>query len=58
MLVALGLLLPSFGASNKFGLPILVGLLASVLVFNILGRLLVRVLFRSRLRFFRAYQHR
>lgn len=57
-MVVIGLILRSTGASNEFGLAILLGLLVSALVFNILGRALVRLLFRSRLRFFRAYQHR
>lgn len=59
-MVAIGFVLRSspLGASNKFGLAILLGLLLSALIFNILGRAFVRLLFRSRLRFFRAYQHR
>lgn len=57
-MVVIGVILQSAGASNEFDLPILLGLLVSVLVFNVLGRTLVRLLFRSRLRFFRAYQRR
>jgi hypothetical protein len=55
---ALGFILPSVGSSNKFGLPVVLAILLSAVVFNLLGRLLVRLLFRARLRFFRAYQHR
>jgi hypothetical protein len=53
----MGLVLPSVGARNEYGLAFVVGLLVAALVFNLIGRALVRVLFRSRLRFFRTYRH-
>ncbi len=58
-MVAIGsMVLPSIGPPNEMGLAVLLGILLSALVFNVLGRLLASLLFRSRLRFFRTYQHR
>lgn len=56
--VAIGMMLPSIGPPSEMGLAVLLGTLLSALVFNILGRVLASLLFRSRLRFFRTYQHR
>lgn len=57
-LMVVGFMFHSSASSNKYGLAIIVGLLISALLFNLLGRALVRLLFRTRLRFFRAYRHR
>jgi hypothetical protein len=54
----IGMMLPSIGAPSEMGFAVLIGLLLSAVVFNFVGRALVKVLFRSRLRFFRTYQHR
>ena len=56
-MVAMGLILPSVGARNEYGLAFVVGLLVSALIFNWVGRAFVGMLFRSRLRFFRTYRH-
>ena len=56
-LVVVGVTFQSVAAPNDYGLAIVVGLLLSALLFNIFGRALVRLLFRSRLRFFRSYRH-
>lgn len=56
-LVAVGFKLQSVAAPNEYGLAVVVGLVLSALFFNILGKVLVRLLFRSRLRFFRSYRH-
>ena len=55
--VVMGLILPSVGARNEYGLVFVVGLLVAALIFNLIGRALVGMLFRSRLRFFRTYRH-
>ena len=57
-LAVIGFILQSGGASNEWGFLVLLGILMSALIFNVLGRLVVGLLFRSRLRFFRAYRHR
>jgi hypothetical protein len=49
--------LPVVGARNEYGLAFVVGMLLAAVVFNLAGRALVRLLFRSRLRFFRTYRH-
>jgi hypothetical protein len=54
----LGLVLRSVRISNELGLPVLLAIMLSAVVFNLLGRLFARLLFRSRLRFYRAYQQR
>ena len=56
-MVAMGLILPVVGARNEYGLAFVVGMLLAAVVFNLAGRALVRLLFRSRLRFFRTYRH-
>jgi uncharacterized integral membrane protein len=56
-MVVMGFILQSVGARNEYGLAFVMGLLAAALIFNLIGRALVGVLFRSRLRFFRTYRH-
>ena len=56
-LIVLGLTMQSIAAPNEYGFVAVVGLLLAALIFNILGRAFVRLLFRSRLRFFRSYRH-
>lgn len=56
-LVVVGFTFQSVAAPNEYGLAVVVGLLLSGLLFNILGRAVVRLLFRSRLRFSRGYRH-
>lgn len=56
-MVGMGLILPAVGARNEYGLAFVVGLLISAFIFNLLGRALVGIFFRSRLRFFRSYRH-
>ena len=56
-MVAMGFILPSVGARNEYGLVFVVGLLVAAVIFNLIGRALVGMLFRSRLRFFRTYRH-
>lgn len=57
-LAVIGFILQSGGASNERGFVVLLGGLISALIFNVVGRLIVNLLFRSRVRFFRAYRHR
>ncbi len=57
-LIAIGAVLPSLGAPSEKGFAVVVGLLLSAVLFNLGGRALARVMFRTKLRFFRAYQHR
>ena len=56
-MVAMGLILPVVGARNEYGLAFVVGMLLAAVVFNLAGRALVRLMFRSRLRFSRTYRH-
>lgn len=56
-MVGMGLILPAVGARNEYGLAFVVGLLISAFISNLLGRALVGIFFRSRLRFFRNYRH-
>ena len=56
-LIVLGLTLQSVAAPNDYGFAAVVGLLLAALIFNIIGRAFVRLIFRSRLRFFRSYRH-
>lgn len=53
----LGLALPAYGIGSELGLAIIVGLVIAAVAFNALGRVLVGLFFRSRLRFFRTYRH-
>jgi len=53
----LGLALPAYGIGSESGLAIIIGLIVAAAVLNALGRVLVGLLFRSRLRFFRTYRH-
>jgi hypothetical protein len=57
-LAALGGMLRAIGARNEYGFAIVLGMLVLALAFNFVGRLLVNRFLRSRVRFFRAYQHR
>ena len=57
-LVVVGFTFQSVATPNEYGLAVVGGLLLSAMLFNFLGRALVGLLFRSRLRFFRSYQHR
>lgn len=56
-MTAMGFILPVVGARNEFGIFFVVGLLVAAILFNLLGRVVVGLLFRSRLRFFRTYRH-
>jgi hypothetical protein len=56
-LMVIGFTFQSVAAPNEYGFAVVVGLLLSAMTFNIFGRALVRLLFRSRLRFFRNYRH-
>ena len=53
----LGLVLPAYGIGSESGLAIIIGLIIAAVILNVLGRVLVGFLFRSRLRFFRTYRH-
>lgn len=53
-----GIMFRSVAAPNEKGFAVVVGLLLIAILFNIIGRTLARLLFRSRLRFFRTFQHR
>lgn len=56
--ITIGFVAPRFRSPNEMGVPLVAGLIAAALLFNFLGRGLASFLFRSRLRFFRNYQHR
>ena len=56
-LAAIGMVFRSIPTPNEKGFAIVVGLLLAAVLFNFVGRALVTLLFRSRLRFFRKYQH-
>lgn len=56
-MAVLGLVLPAYGIGSESGLAIIVGLIVVAAALNALGRALVGILFRSRLRFFRTYRH-
>lgn len=55
-LAAVGLL-PLSSSNYGQGLAVVLGLLVAVVVFNFIGRALAKLMFRSRLRFFRTYKH-
>jgi hypothetical protein len=51
-LAIMGLILPIVGAKTEYGLII------CTLTFHALGKVIIRALFRSKIRFFRVYLHR
>ncbi len=56
-LAAMGLILPMVGAKNQYGWIFIVGLVICTITFHSLGQIIIRALFRSKVRFFRTYRH-
>ena len=49
--------LPLSSSNYGQGLAVVVGLFLAVVLFNAAGRVVAKLLFRSKLRFFRGYRH-
>jgi hypothetical protein len=57
-LAIMGLILPIVGAKTEYGWMFIAGLIICTLTFHALGKVIIRALFRSKIRFFRVYLHR
>jgi hypothetical protein len=57
-LAVMGLILPAVGAKTEYGWIFIAGLIICTLTFHAVGKVIIRALFRSKIRFFRGYLHR